>query len=799
MQPLHSFWCFGKRHPLGAFRSSTKKPFSFSSSSRSMEDRNAKPSRNSSGTDSKPGAFASGGDNEAPAASPPMMSQMEVDILTKQQGRNSRASLEATKSLRSPSNSQRPGIVPQQQEAPDSRLVAKLRGEVPQNWNSATPMQSELARREDQVQQKVRGSEASVPGAMATLSNLQDEAIAKQGAVSVSIAAVGKPPVELVQRDEMAAAKSSQVSQILSSTPQRLQDAEQLVDVKMREFLDDSKMCAGPGGKRDENLVDLDKDSQPLEYGEFGGPNEEGLAVAFAVEEEVNNTFLPSAVEYDPDAKPPIFRNRRFRMYVCLALSTLIIGTVGAVLGILLTDDEAPAEIPYRASLGIQENIELLLDNPKVLNDTTNPYRKALDWIMYHDAMEVTPEDSNFYQRFLAVYFYYATSMKKPWGGECAPEGGEEGSCRYPYVLSLVPPTTIDRSGIRWLSGVDECTWVGVDCDESRQIREIDLSTFFCRLFLYVLFSFFFLNRNFRMSGGVNMTGTFPEGLIKLPYLQSLLLHFGELEGTLPANLADYTHLNVISLGYNAFTGTLPDRWLESRNLRAILVQGNNITGQLTNNISELKDLKQLVLGENDFYGTIPTQVGAIPSLVELTLDQNRLNGTIPTEIGIASLWTLYLYRNQLTGVIPSEIGLTIAIDLRIHVNRLTGPIPEEFWVLTDLWRIDLSENSLSGSISGQISRFADLEELYINSNQFTGNLPQRLGSLQFLKEVVAWDNNFNGTVPDQVCDSRERGQLEELQMDCLEGNGGAAPEVVCPEDCCTLCCHDGDSTCLVV
>jgi hypothetical protein len=500
-----------------------------------MDDDNVKAAatHSRSGTSPRPGAFAAGG-NQAPTntnhlvvdsgspqptkAPPQTMSQLELDILTKQQGRDAAAEAftEPAESLQE-GNVSRAGVV--SLEAPDSRLVAKLRGEVPRNWNASTPMNADLQNRENELQEKIRyhDTSPSVPGAMAALSGLQDEVMAKQGAVGalsslqdevmakqravgVSIVAVGKPPAELMERDEMAAAKSGQFSHTKSATPQRLQEAEQMVDMKMRELLDDSKISALSKEKRDENAGGLDKDAQTLEYGELGGLNEQGLAVAVAVEEEENDTFIPSAIQYDPDAKPPIYRNRRFRMYACLALSTLIIGTVGAVLGILLTDDEAPPEVPFRATLGIRENIELLLDNKQVLDDLTSPYRKALDWITYDDAMAVTPDDSNLYQRFVVAYLYFATSAKKPWGGPCAPEGGDEGACQYNYIYSPDPLKTVSHNGIRWLSGDDECTWVGVDCDESFQIRGIDLSTFLLsrnvqydggsHSFVYKMFSF---------------------------------------------------------------------------------------------------------------------------------------------------------------------------------------------------------------------------------------------------------------------------------------------------------------------
>ena len=38
-------------------------------------------------------------------------------------------------------------------------------------------------------------------------------------------------------------------------------------------------------------------------------------------------------------------------------------------------------------------------------------------------------------------------------------------------------------------------------------------------------------------AGGIGMTGTFPDGIINFPYLQTLTLTFGELEGPLPSFL----------------------------------------------------------------------------------------------------------------------------------------------------------------------------------------------------------------------------------------------------------------------
>jgi hypothetical protein len=148
-------------------------------------------------------------------------------------------------------------------------------------------------------------------------------------------------------------------------------------------------------------------------------------------------------------------------------------------MGIIMTTDEGPPTVPYRATLGIRENVARVVSNEK-LDDYTSAYYKALEWITFVDPMTITPGDPKFMQRYLMAYFYYATSVKKPWESGCAPADDEQDSCTYVFIpvrLSDVDEP-VNKKGSRWLSGLDECRWAGVDCDNSLQIRGIELSTF---------------------------------------------------------------------------------------------------------------------------------------------------------------------------------------------------------------------------------------------------------------------------------------------------------------------------------
>jgi hypothetical protein len=223
-------------------------------------------------------------------------------------------------------------------------------------------------------------------------------------------------------------------------------------------------------------------DNEDFEYGVHDDiENTEGLAIAMPVEEDDENVFIPSAVEYDPDAKPPMYRNRRFRLYAFLAFFVLVVAAVGAGVGIAVgkDDDQGISRQVYRESLGIKELLERVV-GADILEDTTSPYHKALRWVTYQDPMELTPDNPTFLQRYFAAYFYLATSMTRGWES-CNPpdlDAGEDASCIYLKLITVNPdikrlPTP---GSFRWLSEVSECKWIGVICDEFDQLRSIDLS-----------------------------------------------------------------------------------------------------------------------------------------------------------------------------------------------------------------------------------------------------------------------------------------------------------------------------------
>jgi hypothetical protein len=551
-----------------------------------------------------------------------------------------------------------------------------------------------------------------------------------------------------------------------------------------------------PDVKRDE------RETADLEYSLIETPpdNQQGLALAVPVNHNDPATeMVPCAVEYDPDAKPPLYRHRRFQLHASLTMLIALAVLVGTVTGILLNTSTAAASLkkqaalPARAIVGIRETIAQFLGptDQDQLHDASNPYYQALDWIQNEDPMVTTPDSPNFLQRYLLAYVYYSTSVRTPWINDCRPvEGDSKGSgnsnaslaCEHERVNAEDATRVVTIPAYPWLSSVHECEWGGCTCDAHGQVTGLDMTS-------------------------ANITGAFPVGIARLPFLRTLTLARGALTGPLPKSLLNEAkHLRFVELNYNQFTGSIPNEWYHARGLQNIDLRWNHLTGTLGSIVGQWKDVIELHLAENSLTGTIPAELGNARSIQELRFNNNLFQGTLPSTLGqLVHNLELWFHRNELTGSIPSEVGrCTELYDIRFNVNKMNGTIPEELYEMSTLIQLDLFDNQFSGTISTKVSNWPDMFLFRIENNQFRGTLPTELGLLQFMQKFSASGNNFEGTVPNQLCvratSTNGRTELRELQVDCLVpsvgGGGGVAAEIECAFDCCTQCCDRDGANC---
>ena len=82
--------------------------------------------------------------------------------------------------------------------------------------------------------------------------------------------------------------------------------------------------------------------------------SKDDLAVAMAVDTTTEDEFIYVAIEYDPDSKPPLYKNRRFRMYSSIALVIILCVAVIVVVNIsksTMADEIVSLSVNYTSPL----------------------------------------------------------------------------------------------------------------------------------------------------------------------------------------------------------------------------------------------------------------------------------------------------------------------------------------------------------------------------------------------------------------------------------------------------------------
>jgi hypothetical protein len=207
------------------------------------------------------------------------------------------------------------------------------------------------------------------------------------------------------------------------------------------------------------------------------------MAVAVTVTDETDTTYadgtsIPEAIEYNPDAKQPL--KKLWFPFRAMSAMMVVVAAVAVGTTVLLKKRNKETMRPLlteRETLGIKEAIERVVGSDNLV-DRTGPYRKALNWTIYQDPTEPVPEDSNFVQRYIAAYFFFATSTERDWKYCTPPKDDERNDCSSFSATGGDGEYEVENRGGRWLSELCECDWFGVYCDAQKLIYKIHIGTF---------------------------------------------------------------------------------------------------------------------------------------------------------------------------------------------------------------------------------------------------------------------------------------------------------------------------------
>eukprot|EP00978_Attheya_sp_CCMP212_P039509 scaffold206203_cov57-Attheya_sp.AAC.1 len=247
-----------------------------------------------------------------------------------------------------------------------------------------------------------------------------------------------------------------------------------------------------------------------IEYGRLpfqrSGPDtftDEGdLAVAFAVNDE-DNAFIPSAIEYDPNKKPPIYQNRRFRLYLgtgCLLLIMIIVAVSFAVVkqfentrnsdnsvGNQITESPSISPTPAPTTASFQGMLVEIskLTSMALLNDINTPQGKAFKWIHEDDPRQLSARDEFLFQRYALVVMYYSLQESGPWATCGEDDNSHQNSTLCNGRKRIFPSGEGEEDKavyeempdeVKWLSLEHECNWFGVYCDLDDSVVIIEIS-----------------------------------------------------------------------------------------------------------------------------------------------------------------------------------------------------------------------------------------------------------------------------------------------------------------------------------
>jgi hypothetical protein len=206
----------------------------------------------------------------------------------------------------------------------------------------------------------------------------------------------------------------------------------------------------------------------------------ESVAVAVEVDEEQVPRIkaVPMAANVTAKKKVPFHKAKTFcKIALILLISIIIFGVAIITIIVRAGYRDSDGDGVDRENLGIREAIQALV-GAEQLESPESPYSKALEWMIHKDPMQLVPGvHSNFVQRFIMAYFYYATTANGPWRS-CNPRLGNELEFCYRLVANTVDDLG-NEDGIlsfRWLSSVHECQFAGVVCNDKMEVVGINLS-----------------------------------------------------------------------------------------------------------------------------------------------------------------------------------------------------------------------------------------------------------------------------------------------------------------------------------
>ncbi|CAB9520715.1 serine threonine-protein kinase BRI1-like [Seminavis robusta] len=385
------------------------------------------------------------------------------------------------------------------------------------------------------------------------------------------------------------------------------------------------------------------------------------------------------------------------------------------------------------------------------LQDPNSPQYQAADWMANEDESELEDLSHSdnlpaITQRYILTVFYFA--LRGPY---------------WPNQLNFLQP-------------VNECEWnlvgfvddglirtYGVTCfEDTGTVRRLYMPSNFLEGSFPMELSYLTHLEDLFAFNSPRLTEPFPAFLQGHENIETIGLHYCDLNGTLPEWVGDLTSLESLILSNNQLEGSLPENFANLTNLQQLYLDDNfllEVNMTLLANMTRLRHLvlEQTILTSSSLLDDV--LIGGWPRLEILDLSECNLTSTIPASLlQHPTLRILDLHDNQLYGTLPPRLADTnTALELlALNYNNLTGEIPTAFGQLVALTHLDFSVNQFTGTIPDALSEMSDsLNILFLASNPFqAAPIPSFLQDMTNLIELSLKNTARTGEIPSWIGDT---------------------------------------------
>ncbi len=290
---------------------------------------------------------------------------------------------------------------------------------------------------------------------------------------------------------------------------------------------------------------------------------------------------------------------------------------------------------------------------------------------------------------------------------------------------------------------------------------------------------------------GNHLTGTIPPSLFEqMPRLTSITLSNNDLSGTIPDELGDLKFLQFLYLDNNKLMGYIPSTLAKSFNgnrqsmniLREVWLQNNTLSGTIPPSFASLDHLEDFYVDGNKLTGEIPADLCRVSLNQDFFegVDERKIknqcdavacpagtsaeDGVYPCNPCISKRYNPYLGSKGQCTVLNQRVILDNFYKSSSVGGKWKG---DNNWGRDDVFicdysgvtcdennrviRLELPDRGLSGEITPELGFLEHLQVLDLSSNELSGFLPSDLRWAPLEKLDIA-GNNIQGIVPPTLC-----------------------------------------------